>query len=91
MFVDNISVAHPFFVFQKPAYNQPKTRKNTTTQYDRKHRKGAGMSQQQDTNQPTTQPPQQDQHKTFDPEEFKKTAEEIREQYANTLRLLADN
>lgn len=49
------------------------------------------MSQQQDTNQPTTQPPQQDQHKTFDPEEFKKTTEKICEQYANTLRLLADN
>lgn len=50
------------------------------------------MSRQQDVNQSTPQPTQQDQHKTtFDPEEFRKTAEEIRKQYANTLRLLADN
>ena len=82
-----------FLYFPKPAYNQQKTRQNPASQYDRKHRKGAGISQQQDTNQPTTQPTQPDQQKktTFDPEAFKKAAKEIREQYANTLRLLADN
>ena len=87
-FVDNISVAHPFIVRQNQpttSVKQGKPQPDSTIEPTRKEQE---LSQQQGTNQST----QQDQHKTtFDPEEFKKTAEEIRIQYANTLRLLADN